>query len=93
MDSGTDYSSKFSPWLANGSLSPKTIYWEIKRYENEIQKNQSTYWLIFELIWRDYFKFISLKHGVPKSSKLTEILERDYTWSSDLEGFDNGPMV
>ena len=27
---GTDYSSKFSPWLANGSLSAKAIYWKIK---------------------------------------------------------------
>ena len=83
---GTDYSSKFSPWLANGSLSPKTIYWEIKRYEKEIQKNQSTYWLIFELIWRDYFKYISLKHG-NKIFKIGGILERDYLWSSELERF------
>lgn len=27
---GGDYSSKFSPWLANGCLSPKRIYQEIK---------------------------------------------------------------
>jgi len=60
---GTDYSSKFSPWLANGSISARTIYWEVKRFENEIKKNQDTYWLIFELIWRDYFKYVSLKHG------------------------------
>tara|TARA_B100001059_G_scaffold35659_2_gene28789 strand:+ start:76883 stop:78193 length:1311 start_codon:yes stop_codon:yes gene_type:complete len=83
---GTDYSSKFSPWIANGSLSPKTIYWEIKRYENEIQKNQSTYWLIFELIWRDYFKYISLKYG-NKIFKIGGILERDYSWNTDLERF------
>ena len=57
---GEDYSSKFSPWLANGSISPKMIYWEIKRYEKEVKKNQSTYWLFFELVWRDYFKYISL---------------------------------
>jgi deoxyribodipyrimidine photo-lyase len=25
--------------------------------------NKSTYWVIFELIWRDYFKFFALKHG------------------------------
>ncbi|WP_088342267.1 DASH family cryptochrome [Robiginitalea sediminis] len=59
---GTEYSSKFSPWLANGSLSPREIYWEVKRYEQEVVKNQDTYWLIFELIWRDYFKYIALKH-------------------------------
>ena len=59
---GVDYSSKFSAWLANGSISPRQLYWEIISYEKEIKKNQSTYWLIFELIWRDYFKYISLKH-------------------------------
>jgi deoxyribodipyrimidine photo-lyase len=84
---GTDYSSKFSSWLANGSLSPKMIYWEIKRYEKEIQKNQSTYWLIFELIWREYFKYISLKHG-NKVFKIGGILERDYHWKTDQRLFN-----
>ncbi|MFD2200445.1 DASH family cryptochrome [Shivajiella indica] len=60
---GEDYSSKFSPWLALGCLSPRFIYGEILRYEKERKKNQSTYWLIFELIWRDYFRFICKKHG------------------------------
>ena len=84
---GTDYSSKFSPWLANGSLSPRMIYWEIKRYEREIQKNQSTYWLIFELIWRDFFKYISLKHG-NKIFKIGGILEKNYQWKQDKALFD-----
>ena len=60
---GPDYSAKLSPWLANGSLSPREIYWEVQHYEQEVVKNQSTYWLIFELIWRDYFKFVALKYG------------------------------
>ncbi|UJP67001.1 DASH family cryptochrome [Mongoliitalea daihaiensis] len=60
---GADYSSKFSPWLTLGCISPKYIYWEVLRYEKERKKNQSTYWLIFELIWRDYFRFICKKHG------------------------------
>lgn len=25
--------------------------------------NKSTYWLVFELLWRDFFKFFALKHG------------------------------
>lgn len=79
---GLDYSSKFSPWLANGSLSPRTIYWEVKDYEKEIQKNSSTYWLIFELIWRDYFKYISLKHGT-SIFKLGGILNKSYSWKND----------
>ncbi|MEZ4771726.1 MAG: DASH family cryptochrome [Bacteroidia bacterium] len=60
---GADYSSKFSPWLANGSLSPRYIYAEVKKYEEDIIKNESTYWLVFELLWRDFFKFMSMKYG------------------------------
>ncbi len=60
---GFDYSSKFSPWLTLGCISPRTIFEEVKRYERERIKNESTYWLIFELIWRDYFRFICKKHG------------------------------
>ncbi|XP_038998247.1 cryptochrome DASH, chloroplastic/mitochondrial-like isoform X1 [Hibiscus syriacus] len=60
---GPDYSTKFSPWLASGSLSPRFVYEEVKRYEKERQANDSTYWVLFELIWRDYFRFVSIKHG------------------------------
>lgn len=60
---GMDYSSKLSPWLAWGFISPRTIYWEVKRFEKEVKKNVSTYWLIFELIWRDFFAFTVQMHG------------------------------
>jgi len=78
---GTDYSSKLSPWLANGSISARTIYWEVKRFEKEIKKNQDTYWLIFELIWRDYFKYVSLKHG-NTIFKIDGILQNNYDWNT-----------
>lgn len=81
---GADYSSKLSAWLANGSISAKTIYWEVKKFEKQINKNQSTYWLIFELIWRDYFKYISLKHG-NKIFELTGILNKNLEWNNDKE--------
>ncbi|MGB3143473.1 MAG: DASH family cryptochrome [Maribacter sp.] len=54
---GLDYSSKFSPYMALGCLSPRTIYEVVKNYEQNIKKNQSTWWLIFEIVWRDYFTF------------------------------------
>lgn len=54
---GLEYSSKFSPYLATGCISPRTIYEAVKRYEQDIKKNQSTWWLIFEMVWRDYFTF------------------------------------
>jgi deoxyribodipyrimidine photo-lyase len=58
-----DDSSKFSPWLALGCLSARYINAQVQQYEAERVKNDSTYWLIFELLWRDYFRWICLKHG------------------------------
>ena len=81
---GIDYSTKFSAWLANGSLSAKTIYYKIKEYEQEFGSNQSTYWVIFELIWRDYFKYISLKYDA-KIFKIGGILEKNYEWNTNEE--------
>lgn len=79
---GESYSSKLSAWLANGSVSARTIYWEIQNYEREVCKNEDTYWLVFELIWRDYFKYVSLKHG-EKIFKLDGILGNQYEWKSN----------
>ncbi|HOZ88552.1 MAG TPA: FAD-binding domain-containing protein, partial [Bacteroidia bacterium] len=78
---GGDYSSKFSPWLAMGCLSPREIYYELKKYEAEFSANDSTYWLIFELIWRDYFRFMMKKYrhqffmysGIKNSTKSSKL--------------------
>lgn len=59
---GKNYSSKFSAWLANGSLSPVFIMQEIKRFEKEIKANEGTYWMWFELLWRDFFRYIGKKN-------------------------------
>ncbi|MEK2689153.1 DASH family cryptochrome [Bdellovibrio sp. GT3] len=58
-----DDSSKFSPWLSNGSLSPRVVYWEVKNYEQERGANTSTQWMILDLLRRDFFKYYSLKLG------------------------------
>ena len=61
---GGDYSTKFSPWLAHGCISPRFIAKECKRYEDETGiVNKSTYWVVFELLWGCYFRLFSLKHG------------------------------
>src|SRR5690606_507265 len=60
---GWQYSSKFSAWLATGCLSPKKVYEEILEYENQRGGNKSTYWLYFELLWRDYFRMMGKKYG------------------------------
>lgn len=60
---GADYSTKFSPWLAAGCLSPRIIADQIKKYEGQEGANKSTYWIVFELLWRDFFSFYARKHG------------------------------
>ncbi|MGK7873950.1 MAG: DASH family cryptochrome [Xenococcaceae cyanobacterium] len=96
---GADYSSKFSPWLALGCLSPRFIYEQVKEYETKRVKNDSTYWLVFELLWRDFFRFICAKHGnhIFRQSGLQGIRipgkedwERFRLWQEGLTGF---PLV
>ncbi|MFP4644908.1 MAG: DASH family cryptochrome, partial [Spirochaetales bacterium] len=84
---GADYSSKFSPWLANGALSARRIYAEVKRYERERVRNDSTYWLGFELIWRDYFAFLARKY--PSAIfRFEGPMRRRYPWTNDWETFE-----
>ena len=83
---GEDYSSKFSPWLAHGCLSPRRIYEEVQEYEEERVSNDSTYWLVFELMWRDFFQFQFLKHGSDFFSE-NGIRDVNYNWSQNLEAF------
>ena len=96
---GKDYSSKLSSWLANGSLSVRYVYMQIKKYEEEIEKNESTYWLFFELIWRDFFKYVSMQHKDKFFSK-SGIYGNSKDWSNNKElinrwikGETNEPFV
>jgi len=58
-----DDSSKLSIYLSIGSLSPRRVYDVLKQAESLYGANESTYWLWFELLWRDFFYFIHLKEG------------------------------
>ncbi len=60
---GADYSSKLSPWLSLGCLSPRKVYHEIKAYERGKVSNASTQGLFYEILWRDYFRFVFKKYG------------------------------
>ena len=75
---GSDYSSKLSPWLSAGCLSAVQVYWEIKKYEEERVANESTYWLFFEILWREFFRFVSRLNG-PKLFWRSGIKEADGT--------------
>ncbi|WP_291009680.1 DASH family cryptochrome [Hydrogenophaga sp.] len=60
---GNDFSSKWSPWLASGALSPRAALASLRTFEAERGANEGSYWLWFELLWRDHFRFMHRKHG------------------------------
>jgi deoxyribodipyrimidine photo-lyase len=94
-----DSSSKLSLWLANGCLSAKTVYQAIKQYEAQRGANESTYWLYFELLWREYYQWYLAKHqarlfnfsGVKQQVPLTVFNQATFTrW---CEGMTEYPIV
>ncbi len=59
-----DGSSTLSPWLANGCISPREVAAAIRQFEEEHVANESTHWLYFELLWREYFQWRALQDDV-----------------------------
>ncbi|AOE82629.1 DASH family cryptochrome [Pseudomonas sp. TCU-HL1] len=60
---GSEYSSKLSPWLANGSLSPRRVAAELHRLEAQRGRSDSTQQLWLELLWREFFRWTLLRYG------------------------------
>jgi len=55
--------SKLSAWLAIGSLSPRKVYWEIKKMEGVPNTKAMFNHILLGLLWRDYFRFMFKKYG------------------------------
>jgi deoxyribodipyrimidine photo-lyase len=60
---GTHFSTGFSPYLAHGTLWVKQIVGELAKYECLYGRNDSTEWVYFELLWREYFYWYAKAHG------------------------------
>ncbi|CAJ1367947.1 unnamed protein product [Effrenium voratum] len=83
---GPDYSTKLAPWLAHGCVSPGKVFEQIREYEKERVANKSTYWVLFELMWRDFYRFFAAKHG-NKIFQLHGLGGGRAAWKSDKEAF------
>lgn len=91
---GIDYSSKFSLWLAQGCCSAGSIAKQLADYEFCHGANDGTYWLWFELLWRDYFRFLHFKYdkrlyhskGLSKLPGNQFDSEKFIKWSSGTTG-------
>lgn len=64
---GAEFSCRISPWLALGCLSPRRIFSEMKDKAARVPANRTTTY--FELVWRDFFKFITWKYGAQRLEK------------------------
>ncbi|KAG0571171.1 hypothetical protein M758_6G207700 [Ceratodon purpureus] len=77
---GANFSCKISPWLAMGCLSPRRMFEDLKKSGSSAgamptlavkasgtgSEDNGLNWLIFELLWRDFFRFITKKYGTGK---------------------------
>lgn len=84
---GPDDSSRLSPWLAHGCLSPRHVYHEIRRYERERVRNDDTYWLVFELLWREFFRLVARRHG-RRLFLVGGLEDRRIPWEPDAAAFE-----
>ena len=75
-------SSKFSPWLAQGSISVRQIYQAIVNYPVQ---NTSTQHFIDELFWRDFFCFYARHHGTSLFFEYGVHGKGVHQWRQDFE--------
>lgn len=76
---GANFSCKVSPWLAMGCLSPRSMFDELKKAttrtisakKNDGGNSSPDNWLMFELLWRDFFRFITKKYSSAKVGTAT----------------------
>lgn len=59
---GSAYSSKLSPWLASGCLSPRRVIAELRRHEAQYGSNGSTQYFWQEMLWREFFHQVLQRH-------------------------------
>ncbi|CAN6829948.1 unnamed protein product [Brassica oleracea] len=74
---GANFSCKISPWLAMGSISPRSMFDELKKTISASTTpstpprngpgDTGLNWLMYELLWRDFFRFITKKYSSAKT--------------------------
>ncbi|KAB5527425.1 hypothetical protein DKX38_021272 [Salix brachista] len=76
---GANFSCKISPWLTLGCISPRSMLDELKKTATGTISGASNRsgggsgspdtemnWFMFELLWRDFFRFITKKCSAPR---------------------------
>ena len=76
---GEHYASFFSTPLSLGTLSVRRCWQQVKQFEQQIEANESTYWLKFELLWREFFRWQMRKYQARWFSKTGISGKADYS--------------
>lgn len=79
---GKDISTALSPYLSVGAISAKSVYKKLKSYEDKTYKSKSSYWIFFELLWRDFF-YMVMAQSDNKLFLKTEIQNTKYDFKRD----------
>lgn len=83
---GENFSSRLGAWLANGCLSPRTLWKQLKKKETP-KNHQSIQTLLEQLIWRDNFRFLFLRYG-HKFFTTSGLRKTPPDMYNDMEGFE-----
>ncbi|KAM3326385.1 blue-light photoreceptor PHR2 [Capsicum chacoense] len=80
---GANFSCKISPWLAMGCLSPRSMFDELKKStsrtisavsgKKDSGSGMGLNWLMYELLWRDFFRFITKKYSAAKQTNAAPV--------------------
>ncbi|XP_024981450.1 blue-light photoreceptor PHR2-like [Cynara cardunculus var. scolymus] len=75
---GANFSCKISPWLAMGCLSPRSMFDELKKSASRTVSagkdgDGGMNWLMYELLWRDFFRFITRKYSSSKQRNIAPV--------------------
>ncbi|XP_071716399.1 blue-light photoreceptor PHR2-like [Rutidosis leptorrhynchoides] len=78
---GANFSCKISPWLTVGCVSPRLMFDELKKSasrtisaaSNGTDDDGGMNWLMYELLWRDFFRFVTRKCSSLKKQNIATV--------------------
>ncbi len=94
---GRDFASHWSPWLASGALSVRQVVADLRAMEAERGASDGSYWLWFELLWREHFRWMLRRHGaalflpqglLPSASRAVHDAKAFARWCEGCTGLD-----
>jgi deoxyribodipyrimidine photo-lyase len=85
---GAHFSSHLAPWLANGSLSVRTLWQRLSvPVQNDEVAQTSIKSIKEQLVWRDYFRYLIMRYG-KKLFWLKGLRTSEPTMYNDYEAYN-----